>query len=64
MANAARQRIDALASDDDSMASPHRGHRFGGYFPFASSYSLDVAVLFNQYGLNEDLGRGIFEGRG
>ena len=26
---------------------------FGGYFPFASRYSLDVPVLFNQYGLNE-----------
>lgn len=25
----------------------------GGYFPFASRYSLDVPVVFNQYGLNE-----------
>jgi TRAP-type mannitol/chloroaromatic compound transport system substrate-binding protein len=26
---------------------------FGGYFPFASRYSLDVPVLFNEYGLAE-----------
>ena len=26
---------------------------FGGYFPFACRYSLDVPVLFNQYGLKE-----------
>jgi TRAP-type mannitol/chloroaromatic compound transport system substrate-binding protein len=45
--------IDAVQSDDDSMASPTAVTQFGGYFPFATRYSLDVPVLFNQYGLNE-----------
>ncbi|MEM7694091.1 MAG: TRAP transporter substrate-binding protein [Pseudomonadota bacterium] len=45
--------IDAVQSDDDSMQSPTEVTVFGGYFPFASRYSLDVPVLFNQYGLNE-----------
>jgi TRAP-type mannitol/chloroaromatic compound transport system substrate-binding protein len=45
--------IDAVQSDDDSMASPTEVAVFGGYFPFASRYSLDVPVLFNQYGLAE-----------
>ena len=45
--------IDAVQSDDDSMASPTEVTVFGGYFPFASRYSLDIPVLFNQYGLNE-----------
>ncbi len=45
--------IDAVQSDDDSMASPTEVTVFGGYFPFASRYSLDVPVLFNQYGLAE-----------
>ncbi|MEM6971461.1 MAG: TRAP transporter substrate-binding protein [Pseudomonadota bacterium] len=43
--------IDAVQSDDDSMASPTAVRVFGGYFPFALRYSLDVPVLFNQYGL-------------
>jgi hypothetical protein len=41
------------AVDDDSMASPTEVTVFGGYFPFASRYSLDVPVLFNHWGLNE-----------
>jgi TRAP-type mannitol/chloroaromatic compound transport system substrate-binding protein len=45
--------IDAVQSDDDSMASPTEVSVFGGYFPFGSRYSLDVPVLFNQYGLGE-----------
>ena len=45
--------IDAVQSDDDSMASPTEVTVFGGYFPFASRYSLDVPVLFNKYGLAE-----------
>lgn len=45
--------LDAVQSDDDSMASPTEVTVFGGYFPFASRYSLDVPVLFNQYGLKE-----------
>jgi TRAP-type mannitol/chloroaromatic compound transport system substrate-binding protein len=35
------------------MASPTEVTVFGGYFPFASRYSLDVPVLFNKYGLGE-----------
>jgi hypothetical protein len=42
--------IDAVQSDDDSMASPVEVTVFGGYFPFATAI-LDVPVLFNQYGL-------------
>jgi TRAP-type mannitol/chloroaromatic compound transport system substrate-binding protein len=45
--------IDAVQSDDDSIAAPVDVSVFGGYFPFASRYSLDVPVLFNQYGLKE-----------
>ncbi|WP_259782179.1 TRAP transporter substrate-binding protein [Aestuariispira ectoiniformans] len=45
--------IDAVQSDDDSIAAPVDVSVFGGYFPFASRYSLDVPVLFNQYGLRE-----------
>ena len=45
--------IDAVQSDDDSMAAPVDVSVFGGYFPFATRYSLDVPVLFHQYGLKE-----------
>lgn len=45
--------IDAVQSDDDSMASPTEVTVFGGYFPFALRYSLDVPVLFQEYGLDE-----------
>lgn len=45
--------VDAVQSDDDSIASPVDISVFGGYFPFATRYSLDVPVLFNQYGLKE-----------
>jgi len=48
-----RGTIDMVQSDDDSMASPTEVTVFGGYFPFASRYSLDVPVLFNQYGLGD-----------
>ncbi|MCB9994632.1 MAG: TRAP transporter substrate-binding protein DctP [Hyphomicrobiaceae bacterium] len=48
-----RGTIDAVQSDDDSMASPTEVTVFGGYFPFATRYSLDVPVLFNQFGLKE-----------
>jgi TRAP-type mannitol/chloroaromatic compound transport system substrate-binding protein len=48
-----RGTIDAVQSDDDSMQSPTEVTVFGGYFPFASRYSLDVPVLFSQWGLNE-----------
>jgi TRAP-type mannitol/chloroaromatic compound transport system substrate-binding protein len=45
--------IDAVQSDEDSMSAPVDLSLFGGYFPFATRYSLDVPVLFNQYGLKE-----------
>lgn len=45
--------IDAVQSDDDSIAAPTDVSVFGGYFPFASRYSLDVPALFNHWGLNE-----------
>ncbi|MFN4102282.1 MAG: twin-arginine translocation signal domain-containing protein, partial [Pararhodobacter sp.] len=48
-----RGTIDCVQSDDDSMASPTEVTVFGGYFPFASRYSLDVPALFNDWGLNE-----------
>lgn len=46
-----RGTIDAVHSDDDSMASPTPVRQFGGYFPLATRHALDVPVLFNQYGL-------------
>ena len=48
-----RGTIDAVQSDDDSIAAPVDVSVFGGYFPFATRYSLDVPVLFEEYGLNE-----------
>ncbi len=45
--------IDAVQSDDDSMQSPTEVTVFGGYFPFACRYSLDVPTLFHQWGLAE-----------
>ena len=45
--------IDAVQSDDDSIAAPVDVSVFGGYFPFASRYSLDVPTLFNHWGLKE-----------
>ncbi|MBZ0329586.1 TRAP transporter substrate-binding protein [Halomonas sp. ANAO-440] len=48
-----RGTIDAVQSDDDSIAAPVDVSVFGGYFPFASRYSLDVPALFHHYGLKE-----------
>ncbi len=48
-----RGTIDAVQSDDDSIAAPVDVSVFGGYFPLALRYSLDVPTLFNRYGLNE-----------
>jgi len=45
--------IDAVQSDDDSMGSPADVAQFGGYFPFATRYSLDVPALFYEYGLDK-----------
>jgi TRAP-type mannitol/chloroaromatic compound transport system substrate-binding protein len=43
--------IDAVHSDDDSMAAPVDVAQFGGYFPLATRHALDVPTLFYQYGL-------------
>ena len=41
-----RGTIDAVQSDDDSMASPTEVTVFGGYFPFASSWiALSTLVM-------------------
>ena len=45
--------IDAVQSDDDSIAAPVDVSVFAAYFPFASRYSLDVPALFHWYGLKE-----------
>ncbi|MGQ9616509.1 MAG: TRAP transporter substrate-binding protein [Spirochaetota bacterium] len=45
--------VDAVVSDDDSMASPVDVRVFAAYFPLAARYGLDVNVLWNWYGLNE-----------
>ncbi len=45
--------LDAVQSDDDSMASPTEVTVFGGYFPLGLRYSLDVPALFEKFGLNE-----------
>jgi TRAP-type mannitol/chloroaromatic compound transport system substrate-binding protein len=42
--------IDAVHSDDDSMAAPVDVRVFGGYFPMATRHALDVPTLFQQYG--------------
>ena len=45
--------LDAVQSDEATMASPVDINAFGGYFPFATRYSLDVASMFMYYGLDE-----------
>jgi hypothetical protein len=54
-----RGTIDAVQSDDDSMASPTEVTVFGGYFPFASRYSARRAGAVPRMGAERDLGRGI-----
>jgi TRAP-type mannitol/chloroaromatic compound transport system substrate-binding protein len=48
-----RGTIDAVQSDDDSIAAPVDVSVFGAYFPFASRYGLDVPALWHWHGLNE-----------
>ena len=48
-----RGTIDAVQSDDDSMASPTEVAVFGGYFPFGCRFSLDVPALFYDWGLGD-----------
>ncbi len=45
--------LDAVQSDEATMASPVDISVFGGYFPFATRFSLDVAAMFMYYGLDE-----------
>lgn len=45
--------IDAVHSDDDSMAAPVDVSVFGGYFPMGTRHALDVPVLFHQYGFDK-----------
>ena len=45
--------LDAVQSDDATMASPVDISVFGGYFPFATRYSLDVPALYRYCGLKE-----------
>ena len=45
--------IDAVQSDDDSLASPADISIFAAYFPLGIRYSLDNAALFNWWGLAE-----------
>jgi TRAP-type mannitol/chloroaromatic compound transport system substrate-binding protein len=45
--------LDAVQSDDATMASPVDISVFGGYFPFSTRYSLDLPVLFDRYGMKE-----------
>ena len=45
--------VDAAQADDDSINAPVDISVFGGYFPFAARYSLDVPALFHHWGLNE-----------
>ena len=45
--------VDAVQADDDSIAAPVDISVFGGYFPFACRYSLDVPALFHHWGLAE-----------
>jgi TRAP-type mannitol/chloroaromatic compound transport system substrate-binding protein len=45
--------LDAVQSDEATMASPVDISVFGGYFPFATRYSLDVPAMFQYYGLKE-----------
>ena len=45
--------LDAVQSDDATMASPADVAAFGGYFPFSTRYSLDLPVLFQRYGLDK-----------
>ena len=40
-----RGTIDAVQSDDDSIAAPVDVSVFGGYFPFATRYSLDEMCI-------------------
>ena len=54
--------IDAVQSDEATMASPVDIAVFGGYFPFATRYSLDVPALVCLLRPERNLGRGLWRG--
>lgn len=43
-----------MQSDDDSMNSSVNVASFGGYFPFAFHFSLDVLNFFNEFDLDKN----------
>ncbi|MEZ5925761.1 MAG: TRAP transporter substrate-binding protein [Hyphomicrobiaceae bacterium] len=45
--------VDAIQHDDDSVGAPVDVAVFSAYFPLGTRYSLDVPVLWNDYGLKE-----------
>lgn len=45
--------LDAIQSDEATMAAPVDISVFGGYFPFATRFSPDVGAMFMYYGLDE-----------
>jgi hypothetical protein len=57
-----RGTIDAVQSDDDSMASPTEVTVFGGYFPLALRYAGRAGAV-QPVRAERDLGRGICQGR-
>lgn len=59
-----RGTIDAVQSDDDSIAAPVDTSVFAAYFPLATRYSLDVPALFHWHGLNEIFEEAYAEVRG
>ena len=45
--------LDAVQADDQSVSPETDISVFGGYFPFACRYSLDIPALFHHWGLEE-----------
>jgi TRAP-type mannitol/chloroaromatic compound transport system substrate-binding protein len=45
--------IDAIQTDDDSVAAPVDIAVFSAYFPLGTRYSLDVPALWHHYGIKE-----------
>ncbi len=45
--------VDAVQSDDDSIASPADVAIFAAYYPLSVRYGIDVNVLFEYYGLDK-----------
>jgi TRAP-type mannitol/chloroaromatic compound transport system substrate-binding protein len=45
--------IDAIQTDDDSVAAPVDVAVFSAYFPLGTRYSLDVPTLWHHYGIKQ-----------